>query len=86
MIIVCAVDGVELQTSRAGRLVHLGGLPEGVDPDHDPVEMAKYDYEGAKIQRDILKDAALDMLTHHDAIHPPTDCAFRARLYEALRT
>lgn len=82
----CAADGVEIRRSRAGRWVHLGSLPKGVDPEHEVDPISRFAYEQFTAGQGSLHDAALDMLTHHNAIHPASDCTFAERLRGALRT
>lgn len=82
---VCAVDGVSVAQSRAGRWVHLGELPKAVDPEHEVEPADRAEFQAVVVERGTLKDICLDMLEHHAAIHPTSDCAFAARLREALR-
>ncbi len=81
----CAVDGVEIGLSGFGRWVHLGGLPKGVDPEHEADPISRFAFQQLTMERGSLRDVALDMLGHHIAIHPTSDCAFSERLREALR-
>lgn len=83
--LVCAADGVRIARSRAGRWVHTDSLPEFADPDHeiDPVPAASFGR--AHAARLDLREAAVDMLRHHDTLHPGSDCAFARRLGEAMR-
>lgn len=82
---VCARDGVTVAQTRTGRWVHTDSLPEFADPEHEaePVEESAF---GTSLSRAVaLHDAALDMLTHHDAIHPASDCEWALKLRAAMR-
>ena len=85
MTTLCSRDGVAVAQTRAGRWVHTDSLPEGVDSDHevDPVDSS--DFGGAMSRAVALHDAALDMLTHHDNIHPGSDCEWALKLRMAMR-
>lgn len=85
MTLVCRVDGVGVARSRSGRWVHVGQLPREADPEHevDPVEAGAL---VSTLERELtLRDAALDMMTHHDQLHPSHDCPWAQALSRALR-
>ena len=86
MSFVCVVDGVEVTNSKSGRLVHIGEIPKGIDPDHEinAVERERFDRVlGAKFD---LKAAAEEMLLHHATLHPADGCEWHERLERALRS
>lgn len=83
---VCRTDGTEVAESRSGRLVHVAGLPDGVDPDHEIVAIEEADYRAARQERSNLRLAAEELLVHHATIHPLADCEWASRLRTALRT
>ncbi len=84
--LVCAHDGVDLAQARTGRWVHLGELPKEADPEHDPEPIAKASYSLTTFNREMLRQAAADMIRHHGAIHPDSACEFTIRLRAALRS
>jgi hypothetical protein len=82
----CAVDGVAIGESRSGRLVHLGELPKGVDPDHDIVAIAASEYADEVAVNSDLKSAVEDLILHHATLHPLTECVWTDRVHSALRS
>lgn len=85
MVKVCQADGVQVTPNRAGRMVHVDSLPEGVDPDHHIVVVESADFVVQREREYSLHDAALDMLKHHDTLHPGSSCEWATRLLVALR-
>lgn len=85
MTTVCSVDGVEVKENAAGRIIHLDALPKDT-PEHEiaPVEALSLTEKREKYHR--LRDAAVDMLRHHDSTHPRSGCEFAYRLWEAMRS
>lgn len=81
---VCAACGVLVTVAKSGRLVHLDDIPKGVDPQHEVVAVAEADFSRAEDYRFTLKGAAEDMLAHHAALHPASDCEWAAVLRRAL--
>lgn len=85
MTLVCRTDGVAVGASRSGRLVHLGELPKGTDPDHE-VEAVEADELVSTLTGELLiRDAAHDMLEHHAALCPSRQCEWAERLRQALK-
>jgi hypothetical protein len=82
---VCLVDGVDVGAAKSGRLVHLGDLPKGVDPDHDVIAVPFDDFIRVTEGRISLRAAAEDMLAHHATLHPAKECQWAAVLERALR-
>lgn len=83
--VVCAVEGTRLARARStGNWVHVDLIPEGV-PDHDPEPISAAQFELKSARYGSLHDAAVDMLRHHDTLHPGSDCEWARRLWEALR-
>jgi len=83
--LTCAVDGVPVAANKAGRLVHLDAIPEGVDPDHEVTEEEPAAFRAREDARVTLRGAAEDMLAHHAALHPTHGCEWAVALEEALR-
>ena len=81
---VCAYDGVDVGTSASGKLVHLGGLPEGTE-EHDIVIVGRDVYEHRQHERESLKFAVVDLMAHHANLHPVADCPWLLRVDEALK-
>lgn len=82
---VCLVDGVEVAENRARRLVHLGDLPGGVDPDHDIVLADPAALEAEELARQDVHTLAMELVAHHTVMHPMSDCPFSMKLAAALR-
>lgn len=82
---VCSVDGAAVAQARNGRWVHTDSLPDWVDPEHeiDPVESRHFVLR--QTHELGLREAATDMLRHHDTIHPGSDCEWSRNLMDALR-
>lgn len=81
--LVCATDGVPVTANRLQRLVHLGELPKGTDPDHEIRAVAPAEFaSGAGAKLDI-RAAVEDMLAHHATLHPVSDCEWARVLARA---
>jgi len=83
--LVCAVDGIQIGLARSGVFVHLDALPKGVDPEHCIVSVTLADYAHGVDSRDVMREAAQDMLLHHATFHPSAECEWAQRLARALR-
>lgn len=85
-VTVCAIDGVRVAESRAGRLVHTEEIPKGIDPDHEIVEIPLSHFCEQRGSQADLVSAVQDLLLHHATLHPLTDCEFAARVTSSLRS
>ncbi len=85
MTLLCEVDGVEVVEAKSGRMVHLDALPKGVDPDHEIKLVDPLAYGILRDQELDVHIVAGELLTHHLASHPLSDCPFGQRMAEALR-
>lgn len=81
----CGICGSTVAMARSGKWVHTEEIQKDV-PLHDarPVESGTLEEMVAK--RLDLGAAAHDMLEHHNAIHPASDCEFAKNLMQALKT
>ena len=83
-MIVCEKDGVELGETKNGRLIHLGEIPVGIDPEHPIVPIDPIARETELDALSALTLALSDLLRHHDALCPPTACPFASQSRLAL--
>jgi hypothetical protein len=81
---VCRTCGVQVTNAKSGRLVHLDDIPTGFSPDHEIVATSAADFLESAHARVSLKGAAEDMLAHHDALHPGSECPWADVLRRAL--
>lgn len=84
-MILCAVCGVALVAGRGGKFFHTDAIDKNV-PMHDAIPAPAEELRAAVQTRLDLGLAAKDMLDHHNALHPGSDCDFAVRLTQALRT
>jgi hypothetical protein len=84
-LILCAVCGVELIKGRADKYFHVDSIAKDV-PMHDAIPAPAAELRAHVQTRLDLGLAAKDMLDHHNALHPGSDCDFAVRLTQALRT
>lgn len=84
-VLVCALDGVEMGSTRSGALIHLDEIPREV-PEHFIEEVIESsEYQRRSDSRVNLKGAVEDLLAHHATLHPLSECAWAARIRTALR-
>lgn len=81
----CGHDGVPVAVARSGRLIHLDELPQDM-PEHEIIPIADGEFEVAVVRKIALREAASDMLSHHAALHPESDCEWARNLRLALRS
>lgn len=86
MSMVCRLDGVSLVQGRGLVWRHTDALPQGVDPDHEPLPVESEEFERAEHDRQDVHQLAAELLHHHVSIHPVSDCPFAVRLTQALRS
>lgn len=85
MSLVCADCGVAVGETRTGKIVHTDELPDGAEV-HDVTAVTEREAFTAATQDSFdLRRVAQDMLIHHGALHPLSDCEWAKRLEVAIR-
>ncbi len=83
---VCATDGVPVTENRAGRLIHLDQIPDGVDPEHEVVSVDKEEWLAGVVKRSDTRQLAAALMRHHLDFHADPQCPFVAQLAAALKS
>lgn len=85
MTTVCAVDGVEVTTTRTNRLIHLDELPAGTE-EHEIFGVDRDAWLEGVVKRADERALVVALMMHHRTVHPDPACAWLAQLEAAMKS
>lgn len=83
---LCADCGAEAAQGRAGQWFHTEGIPPGNEAHSVEAIVERSEWDTDRKGRADIAVLASELVLHHTATHPMSDCPFSTRLVEALRT
>jgi RNA polymerase subunit RPABC4/transcription elongation factor Spt4 len=82
---ICRICQVPCTENWRGVYVHTDEVPKNIEP-HAADPIAKRDYVESTGGFISIRDAAQDMLDHHNSLHPEAGCQWAKNLKDALIT